>query len=187
MPGMDGLTLYRKIREEKAEVVAVIVTAYATPQTARDALLAGARQVLAKPVDIAQLLDLVDEAVHQPMVMVVDDDVDLCQSLWEVFREHGLRVCITHTESDAVRRLQERDFQVVLVDLKLPEGDGQRVLETIRDQAPETRSILITGHRDELERKLHAPSAPQADAVCYKPFQIPELLDAIARLAQRQN
>src|SRR5215468_5407194 len=80
MPGMDGLTLYREIKRLRAGTVAIVVTAYASGTTVEDALDAGAWQVLPKPVDFPRLLKLVEEAAGQPLVMVVDDDPDLCGS-----------------------------------------------------------------------------------------------------------
>src|ERR1700752_4549075 len=83
MPGMDGLTLYREIKKIRAGTVAIVVTAYASSSTATEALEAGAWQVVAKPIDFPKLLALVDEALDQPLVMVVDDDPDLCANLWD--------------------------------------------------------------------------------------------------------
>ena len=62
---------------------------------------AGAWQVLPKPVDFRSCLQLVDEAVGQPLVMVVDDDPDLCANLWDLLRERGYRVCLAHDERQA--------------------------------------------------------------------------------------
>src|SRR6185437_1066779 len=86
MPGMDGLTLYRELKKIRSGTVAIVVTAYASGDTTREALAAGAWQVLPKPVDFPRLLGLVNEALDQPMVMVVDDDHDLCANLWDLLR-----------------------------------------------------------------------------------------------------
>src|SRR5215813_12518609 len=86
MPDMDGLTLYREIKKLQAGVVAIVVSAYASGAITEEALTAGAWQVLPKPVDLSRLLCLVGEAVDQPLVLVVDDDTDLCQSLWDLLR-----------------------------------------------------------------------------------------------------
>src|SRR5271157_5148783 len=74
MPGMDGLTLYREIKKLRAGTVAIVVTAYAGGRTTEEAQHAGAWQVLPKPVELRKLLGLVEQAVGQPLVLVVDDD-----------------------------------------------------------------------------------------------------------------
>jgi len=185
MPVMDGLALYKAIREERPSIVSMIVTAYANAQTNREALQAGVWQVISKPVDLKQLLALVDDAVKQPILMVVDDDIDLCKSLWDILRDHGYRVCTALTDQEAIRRLGESQFQVVLVDLKLAPGDGRNVLEALRRQAPETKAILITGHPTELENSFQSSVAP--DAVCLKPFDMVQLLETINRLVQDRS
>lgn len=77
MPGMTGLELYREVRKLRAGTVAILVSAHTGTDTRAAAVAAGAWRVLAKPVDPAQLLGLVGEAVGQPLVLVVDDDPDL--------------------------------------------------------------------------------------------------------------
>ncbi|MGE3316940.1 MAG: response regulator [Planctomycetaceae bacterium] len=183
MPDMDGVTLYREIKKRRAGTLAVIVTAYSTAETVADALHAGVCQVLRKPVVIHQLLDLVDQFVKQPTLLVVDDDHDLCENLWEILRERDVRVCLASSESEARRLLAEDQFHVVLIDMQLPEGDGQSVMRLVRDANPNARIVLITGHRDELEQVIQGLVADGADAVCYKPFDVPRLVETVRKLA----
>ncbi len=184
MPGMDGLTLYREIKKLRAGTVAIVVTAYACSSTAEEALQAGAWQVLSKPVDFPKLLGLVNEALGQPLVLVVDDDPDLCASLWDLFRERGYRVSIAHDEPQASDRLKDAAFKVVLIDLKLPDGDGTSVFHLVRQANPQARTIVITGHRSEMDEVIHEMLNEGADAVCYKPFNVPKLLETLDQLSK---
>jgi CheY-like chemotaxis protein len=183
MPGMDGLELYRRIKELRAGTVAMLVTAYATRATAEEALAAGAWQVLAKPVDFPSLLKLVDEALGQPLVLVVDDDRDLCADLWDLLRERGFRVGLAHTAGEAAERLAGSAYKVVLIDLKMPDGDGVGVFRRVRATNPEARTVLITGQRAEGDERVGRALAEGADAVCYKPFDVPRLLEVVRALA----
>jgi DNA-binding NtrC family response regulator len=183
MPGMDGVTLYREIKKLRAGTVAIIVTAYAGGDTASEALQAGAWQVLAKPVDFPKLLKLVDRAVDQPLVMVVDDDHELCASLWDLLRERGYRVALAHDERKARAELQDASFRVVLIDMRLPDGDGSGVFRLVRSTHPQARTVLITGHRSELDQQVQRVLAEGADAVCYKPFDVPSLLETLGKLS----
>lgn len=184
MPGMDGLTLYREIKKLRAGTVAIVVTAYAGGDTKAEALAAGAWQVLSKPVDFPKLLGFVDEALGQPLVMVVDDDHDLCASLWDILRERGYRVCLAHDEKEAAERLKGRDFKVVLIDMKLPDGDGTSVFHIVRQTNPQARTLVITGHRSELDQLVRKVMDEGADAVCYKPFDVSRLLATLQQLSQ---
>jgi two-component system, NtrC family, response regulator HydG len=186
MPGMDGLTLYREIKKLRAGTVAIVVTAYAGGDTKAEALAAGAWHVLSKPVDFPQLLGFVDEALGQPLVMVVDDDHDLCATLWDILRERGYRVCLAHDEQQAAERLKGRDFKIVLIDMKLPSGDGTSVFRIVRETNPEARTVFITGHRSEMDERIKQAMNEGADAVCYKPFDVPSLLSTLKTLNEGQ-
>jgi DNA-binding response OmpR family regulator len=182
MPGMDGLELYRRIKELRAGTVAMIVTAYATDATARAALDAGAWRIVPKPVDPGSLLNLVEEAIDQPLVMIIDDDEELCASLWDLFRENGYRASIAHSLDEAAARLKETGLNVALIDMRLPKGNGHQLFELVRETNPKARTIIITGHRSETERLVQQVLAAGADAVCYKPFDVPALLETVNKL-----
>jgi CheY-like chemotaxis protein len=186
MPGMDGLALYRAIKKERAGTVSLLVTAYASTATAAEALAAGAWKVVSKPVDFRKLLALVDEALGQSLVLIVDDDHDLCTNLWDLLRERGFRVSVAHDGREAAEQLKATPFRVVIIDLRLPDGDGRDVFRMARAANPETRTILITGNRSETDPLIKRMVAEGADAVCYKPFDVPELLGTLQQLAGAQ-
>ena len=71
-----------------------------------------------------------------------------------------------------------------LIDMKLSKEDGgQRVYEIVRQSNPAARVILITGFRTEMNRPVQRLVAEGADAVSYKPFDLPDLLATLKRLA----
>jgi DNA-binding NtrC family response regulator len=184
MPDIDGLTLYRRIKEVRADTVAIIVTAYAGSVTSEEVTAAGALQILPKPVDLTKLLPLVAQTLDQPLVLVVDDDPDLCANLWDVFREKGYRVCLAHNLEETAERLKGRPFKVVLIDMRLPRGDGSSVFQMVRQTSPDARTIIITGYASEMERLVQQVIREGADAVCYKPFDMTKLLSTLQELAK---
>jgi CheY-like chemotaxis protein len=181
MPGMNGVTLCREIRRVRSGTVAMLVTAYAGGDAAREALDAGAWQVVSKPVDFPRLIGLIDEAAGQPLALVVDDDPDLCANLLDLLRERGYRVCVAHDEGEAIERLRETT-RVVLLDLRLPGRDGGVVFRRIREINPSARVVLITGYRSELEPLVGQLVAEGIDAVHDKPLDMPRLLADLDRL-----
>jgi DNA-binding NtrC family response regulator len=185
MPGMDGLELYRRIKKLRSGTVAIIVTAYAASDTAQAAQAAGAWQILPKPVDFPKLMGLVDEAIEQPLVLVVDDDRDLCDALWDLFREWGYRVSLAHSTEEAESSLRGQEHKVVLIDMQLPEADGSEVFRLVRETAPATRTILVTGFRSEMQQLVERVVSEGADAVCYKPFDVDHLLSTVQDLAKK--
>lgn len=187
MPGMDGLALYREIKRLSPATVAILISAYVSGATSDEARRAGTWKVLSKPVDVAHLLPLVEEALSQPLVLLVDDDRDLCASLWDVLRERGYRVSLAHTAPIARDQVSQRKFDVVLLDLKLPEGTGSDIFAMLREANPEARTLIITGHRLEFEQLVAQVLADGADAICYKPFDLDQLLGTLGRLASHDK
>lgn len=179
MPGMDGLTLYRELKKIRAGTVAIVVSAYTSQDKETEALAAGAWRVLSKPVELTQLLPIVEEAVRQPLVLIVDDDPDLCENLWSILREKGYRVCLANSEEEAEEKLNGTQYNVVLIDMKLPTGDGAKVFHLVRRTNPDARAVMITGHRTEVEELVRQVESEGADAICYKPFDMPHLLNTI--------
>jgi two-component system, NtrC family, response regulator HydG len=187
MPGMDGLELYRRIRKASAGTVAIIVTAYASSDTAKSVLSAGAWKIVPKPVNIGNLLNLVSHALDTPLVLVVDDDRDLCDNLWDLLHERGYRVHLAYDIPDAEKALRQSKFHVVLIDMKLPAGDGQQMLRALQQADKDARAILITGCKAEMETKVEQALQAGANAVCYKPFDVEKLLSTVQALSGRAS
>ena len=185
MPGMDGLELYRRIRKISAGTVAIVVTAYAASDTAKSVLSAGAWKIVPKPVNIGNLLGMVSAALDTPLVLIVDDDCDLCDNLWDLLHERGYRVALAHDVPDAEKALRQNKFHVVLIDMKLPAGDGHQVLRALQQADSEARAILISGCATEMEGKIQQALEAGANAVCYKPFDVDKLLGTVKELCRR--
>lgn len=187
MPGMNGLELYREIKKLRAGTVAILVSAYAQGDTTEQALAAGAWRVLSKPLDPAELDRLLCTALDQPHVLVVDDDRDLCANLWELLRERGYRVGMAYDARTATIQIRACRFHVVLIDMKIPNGTGQDVYRAVRHANPEARTLLITGNQCEMAGLVEQVLADGADGVCYKPFDLDELLGKLDRLARARD
>ena len=118
----------------------------------------------------------------KPVVLVVDDDAEFSASLRDVLRDHGYRVCLAHDEDQAAKRLGGRAFQVVLIDMKLPDGDGTSVYRRVRETCPQARTVVITGYPAEMDYLIQQLMADGADAAFYKPLDISRLLAGLQTL-----
>ena len=84
-------------------------------------------------------------------VLIVDDEADIRESLEAILREEEYVVTSTGTAQEALTLVRDADFQAVLLDIWLPDGDGLDVLAEIRGSAGEPRPnapeiIMISGH-----------------------------------------
>ena len=66
--------------------------------------------------------------------------------------------------------------------MKFPDGDGTTVFRLVRQANPQARTVVITGHRQEMDEAVRRVLAEGADAVCYKPFDVPGLLTTLEKL-----
>ncbi|MDX2035862.1 MAG: response regulator [Isosphaeraceae bacterium] len=183
IPGMDGLSLIRHIRDLGSPVVPIVVTAYAGHATPEQYGDSGAWRVVSKPIEMPRLLKLFDEAMDRPLVLIVDDDRPLCSNLWDILRENGYRVSLVHSVQQAEAELSANDPRVIVIDIRLPDGDGVSVLRHVRSINPDARTIVVTGFPRELDGLIHEARREGADAVCLKPFDVHSLLALLEDLS----
>lgn len=88
-------------------------------------------------------------------LLIVDDEVDLCQVLSWDFEDYGITVEQTNGGYKAIEMLKKDKFDVVLTDVKMPEGDGIELLDYIYENKVELKAVyLMTGYSDYPEEKL---------------------------------
>ena len=78
-------------------------------------------------------------------LLVVDDDRHIQNAMADYLRSLGYRTETASTCHEAVDRMQEFPFEVVVCDVNLPDKDGFELLQWARDNSPETAVILLTG------------------------------------------
>lgn len=179
MPGMDGAAVYEGIKKESAETTALLLTAYPGHPRADAAKSAGVWRVLSKPVDFANLMSVINSALEQPLVLVVDDDEDFCASLWDLLHEQGYRVCVAHNLAMAADRIAVSRYDIVLLDMLLPDGNGAEVIEKLQREGNVARIVVITGYPDKLPETTGAQESTGAMAVFTKPLDFAALLKSI--------
>ena len=183
MPGMDGLTLARKLKDERPATLLVLTTAYANRDTLAEAQRDGIWRVFSKPLDLQHVIPSLAEASRQPLVLLIEDDEDLCHSLMDLLRDQGYRVSFATELDSALHCLSKSDFHIILLDMQLPGGFGDEVFSKVRGISDQVRVVLSTGYRHEMENRIQRALTAGADAVCYKPFQMAELLTTLKRLS----
>jgi two-component system, NtrC family, response regulator HydG len=182
MPGMDGLTLYRRIKQLQPETAAIVVSAFAGSELADRALQEGAAHLVAKPVDMPQLLRAIEGSLAQPLVLIVDDDTDFCENLWQILQLHRYRTAMAHSAQQARNQLTTKSFNIVLVDLKLSDKNGgEEILRLVRETNPQARRIIVTGFPHDVVGPIRALLDEGVDAVCSKPVDFDRLFELLRR------
>ncbi len=79
-------------------------------------------------------------------VLIVDDQPTIRKSLRHLLERKGYRACEADSGTTAIQAAQAEEPEVILLDLRLPDGDGLEILERLQGVCPEAAVILLTGH-----------------------------------------
>ena len=120
-------------------------------------------------------------------ILIIDDDERLCGMLQQYLGNAGYQVESQHTARDGVSALKHKEFDLLVLDLMLPDGDGLDICRDIRafSQIP---ILMLTARGDTMDRILGLEMG--ADDYLPKPFEPRELLarlKAILRRGQNNN
>ena len=123
------------------------------------------------------------EAVKQPEseVLIVDDDASILGVVSEVLEDDGYAVTTAGSGEEAVAILRDKQFSLVMSDIRLPGINGVEVLEHVKRVSPRTNVIMITSHAS-LETSVDAIKHGAYDYLM-KPFEDLSLISSAAKRA----
>ncbi|HSV78091.1 MAG TPA: response regulator, partial [Ramlibacter sp.] len=115
-------------------------------------------------------------------ILVVDDEVEIAEILREILAEHSHQVTLAHGGEEALQRLAEAPFDLVLSDLKMPGMDGPALYRQIQQRYPHLarRVIAVTG--DTLGSSAHDFVQTSGVPVIDKPFDPDEIVACVHAL-----
>jgi DNA-binding NtrC family response regulator len=120
----------------------------------------------------------------KPQLFIVDDDVGFVHAAAEIAREEGFDITVAGTLAQGVSRLAKRRFDLALIDLSLPDGNGLELLDQF-DLGDETQVVLVTG-KPTVESALKALHSPVLDYVV-KPMPARRLRELLVQAAANRR
>jgi DNA-binding NtrC family response regulator len=160
MPGMPGDDLFRWMKAMHASLPVIMLTGHGTVKQAFEVSREGVFEYLTKPCDMNELARVARRAaagrnselgeenlasIDEVRLLIIDDEVEFLESVSSALARRGMRVHTAASAGEGMERVQEHVFDVVLLDIKLPDIDGVSLIRRIKEKQPEVEVILLTG------------------------------------------
>lgn len=151
LPDTSGLDLIHLLRQQPDTADIPIVVVSAKMEQGRLEINGDATNIdwLAKPIDQQQLMGIVQQQLsikweYHPRILHIEDDTDLHEVVCAMAGDH-FSFEAAHTVQEARTRLKQRSFDVVLLDIGLPDGSGWDLVPDIRACQPDAKLVILSG------------------------------------------
>jgi len=119
-------------------------------------------------------------------ILVVDDDLGVCQSLRDLLTQEGCEVLVATGGREALTRLESADVDLVLSDVVMPDLDGYQLFQELHQRRPHLPVVLMTAFHFDKDHVIKRSRMAGVEDVLYKkPIDPPRLRELIKRHARR--
>ncbi len=118
-------------------------------------------------------------------ILVVDDDENIRKVLLAILSDEGYDVESVGTAKSAIDKTRRKQFNLALIDVRLPDIEGIELLTKLRPSTPKMRKVIITGYPT-LQNAIEAVNKG-ADAYIVKPFEVTKVLFIIGDQLRKQR
>ncbi len=118
-------------------------------------------------------------------ILIIDDAIELNNTISEILSNHNYEVESAYDGKSGLRMALEKEYDIILLDIMLPQLNGYDVLKKLRNAGRDVPVILITA-RDDIDDKIDGLELG-ADDYLSKPFNINELIVRIKAVARRSK
>jgi DNA-binding NtrC family response regulator len=112
-------------------------------------------------------------------VLIIDDEQEFTEALAERMTNRGMTVSTSSSAIEGLQSVEEQSFDVVVLDLQMPEMDGIETLKILKKKKPELQVILLTGHAT-VEKGIEAMKLGAMDLL-EKPADMTTLTEKIKK------
>jgi DNA-binding response OmpR family regulator len=119
------------------------------------------------------------------IILIVDDDKSILRTFTRILQKHGYEIDTAETGKEAIEKADKKNYDLALVDIRLPDMDGTELLAKMKKQLQNTIKIMITGFPS-IESGVKALDEG-ADAYLVKPVKPEELLMLIKEKLKNKN
>ncbi|MBD3426738.1 MAG: response regulator [Candidatus Omnitrophica bacterium] len=110
-------------------------------------------------------------------ILVVDDNKDFADVFCDILKANDYKAECCYGGAQAVELIRDNVYDIMFLDIRMPDMDGIQTLKEVKKIKPETTVIMMTGYSvDEL---VHQAIEERASEIIYKPFEIEKVLGLI--------
>jgi len=121
---------------------------------------------------------------EQHRVLVVDDDEAIRKLIAAILRRRSFSVDTVSNGEEALKKLAEHSYSIMLLDLMMPRLDGFSVIERVRDQKIAVEIVVVTAAGASQVKGL---DHSVVRAVISKPFDVTQLVEAVSRICNESG
>ena len=125
---------------------------------------------------------LIEDQTYQPTILVIDDEKRIREGCYKILRKENCSVEMAENGESGLEMLAEKHYDIILTDLMMPGIGGMEVLAKVREQHPDSVSIVITGFAT-LEHSIEAMKKGAFDFIP-KPFTPDQLRVVVSKAIQ---
>ena len=118
-------------------------------------------------------------------VLIIEDEPSLSKSIATYLRQENYAVEAVPTYAEALQKVDQFDYDCILLDIMLPDGNGLNVLKILK-QDKRTEGIIVISAKDSIDDKISGLHLG-ADDYLAKPFYLPELSARVAAVIRRRR
>ncbi|KID55915.1 chemotaxis protein CheY [Pseudoalteromonas luteoviolacea] len=117
------------------------------------------------------------------VVLCLDDEKSVLNSLGRLLRQNGIKAELFQSGHEALDRVREMDFDVIISDMRMPNMDGAEFLTHAKAISPDARRILLTGYSD-IQDTINAINSGGIHGYLQKPWNNEQLVREINKAAE---
>jgi len=118
-------------------------------------------------------------------ILIVEDDENIRRTLQNILEQKGYTTDTAKTGQEAIQKTQDKFYNLALLDIKLPDMEGTKLLAKLNESNPNMMKVMVTGYPS-LENAMEALNQG-ADAYVTKPVKPEKLLALIAEKLEEQR
>ena len=122
--------------------------------------------------------------MKRPRILLVDDEVAFANNLLKLLSKRGYDAVVVYNGADAVNMVGEKEFDVIILDMKMPGMDGIATLKEIKKKAPFVEVVILTGHGS-VESGIEGMQLGAFDFLM-KPVSIDDLQEKVSEAYRRK-